>query len=149
MYSKYNRCGPRVAPQPSLSESERIAIQHCDTMYVTTLAGPDVTTSGVCNTDSQKIRVEVPFITSASIPYVPTSTTPASLTTQQRVENIKILESNPYDPATRFRKYFPPAPLPYICPERIPNNDTKPSTNPCLPIQRFRGSAAEAEESAS
>jgi hypothetical protein len=50
------------------------------------------------------------------------------------------LANNPYDPATRFSQYFPPAPLPYVCPERIPNNDPKPSTRECIPITRFIGS---------
>jgi hypothetical protein len=31
--------------------------------------------------------------------------------------------------------------LPYICPERIPNNAPKPSTADCVPIRRFQGSA--------
>jgi hypothetical protein len=66
---------------------------------------------------------------------------PASVTTSQRVTEILTRESDPYNPNTRFAAYFPPAPLPYICPERIPNNAPKGSTADCIPLRRFQGSA--------
>jgi hypothetical protein len=130
------------------SESNRVLrnFEMRSTMWVTTFAGPDITTSSFCNSIPEKIRIQVP-VRSESIPYIPTTTTPASVTTSQLRANIQLSESNPYDPATRFRQYFPPAPLPYICPERIPNNEPKASTRPCLPIQRFHGSAYEYEQS--
>jgi hypothetical protein len=75
------------------------------------------------------------------VPVVDVQNVPASVTSAQRATTILKQESDPYDPKTRFAAYFPPAPLPYICPERIPNNLPKGSTADCVPLRRFQGSA--------
>lgn len=86
-------------------------------------------------------RVNIPVIPGSVVPSVNVGTIPASATVANKSKIILSQESNPYNPDTRFRQYFPTPPIPYQCPERIPNNYPKPSTIPCLPIQRFQGSS--------
>jgi hypothetical protein len=78
------------------------------------------------------------------MPYVTVGTIPARITTQQAATAAIASANDPYNPATRFTQYFPPAPLPYICPERIPNNLPIP-TSVCIPVTRYEGSLAEAK----
>jgi hypothetical protein len=83
-------------------------------------------------------KIYAPF--SSSAPVV-VGTVPASATVRKTVEQIKRNEVDPYNPVTRFSKYFPAPPLPYVCPERLPSKEPIPSTPECIPIQRFQGSA--------
>lgn len=166
MYAKYNHCckpparrkdstpycKPVISYGQSLTESDRMAKEVCSTMYVTTYVGPSCLTAGSGNGSSgggssaentvasAKVQTTVPVIPGGEIPYVEVGTIPASLTIRQTATNVVALANDPYNPATRFSQYFPPAPIPYICPERIPNNDPKPSTRDCIPITRFIGS---------
>jgi hypothetical protein len=151
-------CPPTIATGSAITESERMILRQPTEAWVTTQIGPtcivDVPpqTSTVCSVGSGVTttrRVLVPVAPAAPMPYVPVGTTPASLTTQQRVVDTNSQAYNPYNPSTRFSQYFPPAPIPYICPMRIPNNDPKPSTRDCIPITRFHGSAYEAALSTS
>lgn len=96
-------------------------------------------TSSVVSIGPAKLNVPVPVGSPA--PLVTVQNIPASVTSAQRVSEILTRESDPYNPNTRFAAYFPPAPLPYICPERIPNNLPKGSTADCVPLRRFQGSA--------
>jgi hypothetical protein len=155
MYNRTMRCAPTQTRRPvipfcepvvglgsgAVAESVRIA-EKCETAWVTVPAGG----SG-CDAARGMVKLSVPVVNN-ELPVITVGTLPASATIQQRVNAIAMLESDPYNPATRFRQYFPPAPLPYVCPERIPNNDPKPSTRECLPIQRFKTSADEAREEA-
>jgi hypothetical protein len=97
--------------------------------------------NSTCATMLGTQKVIVPVAAGTHPPIVNVGNTAASVTSAQRMTETLTQESDPYNPDTRFAAYFPPAPLPYICPERIPNNDPKPSTADCLPIRRFQGSA--------
>lgn len=162
MYTKYT-CPPIrkqlaevsrpccIKPKPSqientrpgaLPESVRISSWPCSTAIVYSPNTVAANTSSVTCIGPTKIEIPVPAGSPA--PIVTVQTVPASVTLRQRVATILDNESNPYNPATRFAAYFPPAPIPYECPERIPNNLPKPSTADCVPIRRFQGSAAAA-----
>lgn len=156
MYTKYNCCAgalpPRTAApitntyridntQPgAIPESIRVSKWNCSTAVVSV---PNVaayqSSSTVLENGTAKVNVPVP--SGSPAPLVTVQNKPASRTVAQRVSELALNQSDPYNPETRFAAYFPPAPMPYICPERIPNNDTKPSTADCLPIRRFQGSA--------
>jgi hypothetical protein len=146
-------CPPTPSPGSAITESERMILNQPSFAWVTAQIGPtcivDVppqqSTIGSAGSGTVTTRrVLVPVAPAAPMPYVQVGTTPASLTTQQRVSDVNTQAYNPYDPASRFTQYFPPAPIPYICPMRMPNNDPKPSTRVCVPITRFHGSAYEA-----
>jgi len=156
MYTKYNRCPPprkliieRCPPhyiskldntQPgAIPESVRTTAWHCSTAIVNVTNFLEYNSS--CTTVIGTQKVIVPVAPGNPPPVVNVVNTPASVTSAQRVTEILTKESDPYNPETRFAAYFPPAPMPYICPERIPNNAPKPSTADCLPIRRFQGSA--------
>jgi hypothetical protein len=158
MYTKYNCCPP---PRPVLGaavccnppyvskvdntqpgaipESVRVGKWNCSTATVSVTNFVEYTSSCTTIVGTKKVTVPVPI--GSSPPVVTVSNTPASITSAQRVTEILSKQSDPYNPQTRFAAYFPPAPLPYICPERIPNNYSKPSTADCQPIRRFQGSA--------
>jgi hypothetical protein len=91
------------------------------------------------NVWAQKIQLPTAGLT--AIPVVTVETVPVSTTLQQRATQIQKIASDPYDPVTRFARYFPPAPLPYLCPERIPSNLPLPPETPCILNTRFQGSA--------
>jgi hypothetical protein len=158
MYAKYNCCptphplrtamnccNPRYVSkldntQPgAIPESVRVGKWNCSTATVYVNNFVEYTSS--CTTFVGTKKVIVPVPDGSPPPVVTVLNTPASVTSAQRVTEILTRESDPYNPKTRFAAYFPPAPLPYICPERIPNNDPKPSTADCIPIRRFQGSA--------
>ena len=144
-------CCPRQTPSlgNAVPESVRVMQERCKFAYVTTYIGASpnydpmngmstMSTTIVCGAPGiQKITVPVVSI----VPLVDVGSVSASTTSRQRALEVISIGSDPYNPATRFAQFFPPAPIPYICPERIPNNDPKPSTAPCLPIQFFMGSA--------
>lgn len=141
-------CPPTRSPGSAIPESARMVEQQCRTAWVTTQIGPpcEIATSNPTSGSpvSQTVRVEVPVPASAPMPYVVVGTVPARITTQQAATATIASGYDPYNPATRFRQYFPPAPLPYVCPERIPNNLPIP-TSPCIPVTRYEGSLAEAK----
>ena len=85
-------------------------------------------------------KILVPTMIGYPIPLQVVEAKAASKTTQQRALSVTQQESDSYNPDTRFSQYFPAPPIPYQCPERIPNNYPLPSTAPCLPIQRFQPS---------
>ena len=109
----------------AIPESARIVTERCSPMLVTVQSGGT----------AQQVRV--PVTPGAPIPYVNVGTTPASMTTYQRVNNVVNVA---LDPAARFSQYFPAPPLPLVCPVRIPSNDPKASVRPCIPISRFPNS---------
>jgi hypothetical protein len=134
-------CPPVQSPGSAISESARLAQSQCRTAWVTTQKGP------VCPSEepiSRTARIEVVVPASGPMPYVEVGSIPASLTTQQAGTTVITNAYDPYNPATRFRQYFPPAPIPYECPERIPNNLPIP-TSVCIPVTRYEGSLAEAK----
>jgi hypothetical protein len=141
-------CPPVNSPGQAIPESARIAEQQCSPAVVTTQIGPScvdsTTTPNSGAPVSQTVRVLVPVPRAGPMPYVNVGTVPARITTQQAATAAVESSYDPYNPATRFRQYFPPAPLPYICPERIPNNLPIP-TSVCIPVTRYEGSAAEAK----
>jgi hypothetical protein len=135
-------CPPAQAPGPgAIPESTRMIRDQCPSAWVTTYQGPAAgeTCGAPESLTTRTVRVQIPVALSAPMPYVEVGTTPASVTLQQTQTNTIAAASNPYDPATRFAQYFPPAPIPYICPERIPNNLPLPP-DVCVPITRFKGS---------
>jgi hypothetical protein len=144
-------CPPTRSPGSAISESARMAKQICPTAIVTTQVGPACTTSATDPTTGEPVsrtaRVIVPVTPGGPVPYVQVGTVPARITTQQTASAVLGVGYDPYNPATRFRQYFPPAPLPYICPERIPNNLPIP-TSVCVPVTRYEGSLAEARREA-
>ena len=111
-------CPPIVGQGAAIPESARMASVGCISSYV---LGTVVATT--------------------LSPIVNVGTVPASVTTAARSQSTMTV--NTYDPATRFSQYFPPAPLPYIPPSmnRVPNNDPKPSVEPCVPAQRYESTA--------
>lgn len=130
-----------VSPGHAIPESMRMLEQQCRTAIVTVQEGPSCSSTG---STSQTVRVEMRVPSAAPMPYVEVGTIPASVTTQQNTTAVIQTAYDQYDPTTRFRQYFPPAPLPYVCPERIPNNLPIP-TNVCIPVTRYEGSLAEAK----
>ena len=141
-------CPPTQSPGSAKSESARMTEQQCRPAWVTTQIGPpceDATSNPSSGSPvSQTVRILVPVPVSGPMPYVSVGTVPARITTQQAATATVATAYDPYNPATRFRQYFPPAPLPYVCPERIPNNLPIP-TSVCIPVTRFEGSLAEAK----
>ena len=129
-----------VAPGQSIPESMRMLAQQCPTAVVTTQEGPSCATGPASKTVREVVRVDP----AAPMPYVEVGTVPARITTQQNATAVIQAGYDQYNPATRFRQYFPPAPLPYVCPERIPNNLPIP-TSVCVPVTRYEGSLAEAK----
>lgn len=121
----------------------RMLASVCPTAIITVPSAPNdctvVNTSSVTKAATEKIVV--PVYPGNTPPVVPVQTMPASITTQQRALSVTAVESDPYNPATRFAQYFPAPPIPYICPERIPNNYPLPSTRPCVGFTRFASSA--------
>ena len=140
-------CPPTQSPGSAIPESARIK-QQCPNAIVTTQIGPSCEHASTNPTSgdpvSQTVRVIVPVPVGGPIPYVNVGTVPARITTQQAANATIVTSYDPYNPETRFRQYFPPAPLPYICPERIPNNLPIP-TSVCIPVTRYEGSLAEAK----
>jgi len=118
----------------AVPESVRIAEVKCGDIWTTQMIAKD------CSYTTQKVKLP---IAGGSVPFTDVGTRPASVTTMMKGESARITTVDPYNPATRFSQYFPAPPLPYECPERIPNNDPKPSTRECLPLRRFRGSKEE------
>lgn len=143
MYCSYSIGGNQIYNP----ESARIASSRC-AMATATVTVPASGSCAVTNPQSNSQpsftpsnRVQIPVLPGSAPPAVNVGTTPASLTMLQAARTVLSQESNPYNPDTRFRQYFPTPPIPYQCPERIPNNFPKSSTKPCLPIQRFQGSS--------
>jgi hypothetical protein len=132
--SKIDNTTPGAVP-----ESVRIGKWQCSTAIVSVPNFIEYTSSCVTTIGTKKVIVPVP--SGSAPPVVNVQNTSASATTAQRIADLVRNESDPYNPESRFAAYFPPAPLPYICPERIPNNAPKPSTADCVPIRRFQGSA--------
>ncbi len=151
-----------VAPGPgAIPESQRISNSTCDTswvtvpspltystvppelsrrqaLYMSTITTIDLSGSQPSVVDNGSYqRIQGSFDAAVAV-----GTVPASATLRRTAQQIQIVESDPYNPVTRFTKYFPPAPLPYVCPERLPSNEPLPPATECIPPQRFQGSAA-------
>lgn len=77
---------------------------------------------------------------SASV-FTPVQTHSATELAQRAATAVVDAATDPYNPATRFAQYFPPAPLPYVCPERLPSKEPAPSSVPCAPVTRHVGSS--------
>jgi hypothetical protein len=142
MSTKYNYCNQRpfincqprntvtvncCPPQPTISdqysavpESIRIQSDTCNNAQYSTFV-------------TVQSGISIPIIAGAAIPYVDVGATPASSTTS--LQRLNVLTAT-----TRFEQYFPPAPLPYVCPIRIPSNEPKASQIPCNPISHFPNS---------
>jgi hypothetical protein len=128
-------CCPVSSPSSGAKpESARMVVAPCKYAWIQSA------TSDPCN--PQPVVLSTIVSPGAPYPLVPVGTTPASKTIQQQKQILVNDASNPYNPETRFAQYFPAPPIPYCPPTRIPNNDPKPSTRPCVPIQRFQGSSA-------
>jgi hypothetical protein len=96
-----------------------------------------VTTPVVVNCVTQKVTTQVNG--NGVLPYVEVGTTPESVTTANRG---LAAQQTPVTTTvdSRFAQYFPPAPRPYVCPERLPSNEPAAPDRPCVPITRFEGS---------
>lgn len=129
-----------VSPGQAIPESMRMLRDQCPIATVTTQEAPSCATGPA----TQTVRVEMRVPVASPMPYVEVGTVPARITTQQNATATVQAAYDQYNPETRFRQYFPPAPLPYICPERIPNNLPIPTTV-CIPVTRYEGSLAEAK----
>ena len=128
-------CFPRSAAGPgAIPESDRMQKQQCPTMMVTTLTAS-------CSGSIEKERIIVP--TTAPQPILNVS---SSAYTRIKTQEVLNAASDPYNPATRFAQYFPPAPVPYECPERIPNNIPIGPETPCIPAIPYKGSAQQVEQ---
>jgi len=129
-------CMPRqdIPGQGLMPESVRIGQSMCPNAWVLSSAAP--TCAGPA---TQKIQLPTAGLT--AIPVITVDNVPVSTTLQQRATQIRKTASDPYDPVTRFARYFPPAPLPYVCPERLPSNLPLPPETPCILNTRFQGSA--------
>lgn len=140
MYSKYNKCPvtrpiqqpmyckPIISNATPMSESERMTKNRCAEYIV------KPTPASSCEIYEKQITI--PVTPGMSIPYTEVKNNPASATISINAST----SEDVYDPVDRFRKYFPPPPIPYQCPVRIPNNYPLPSTQPCIPFVRFQGS---------
>ena len=129
-------CCPISSPGPgAVPESIRITRGACPTVWITS----DVPNEcPAMQSGTYKARTQVPV---AGKSYVDIGNSASSLTTQRRSAAAIYSSQSMFNPATRFSKYFPPAPLPYVCPERIPSNEPMISLMPCMPLLRYRGSA--------
>lgn len=137
MHSRYKHTKRTPTAGPgAIPESARIATMKCGDIWTSQTIAKD------CSYTTQKVKLP---LAGGSVPFTDVGTRPASATTMMKGETARFTTSDPYDPVTRFSQYFPAPPLPYVCPERIPNNDPKPSTRECLPLRRFRGSKATEE----
>lgn len=157
MYSKYKHCASYTPVHPTASqsccvtkesmpgpgaipESSRLAARRCGTIWVTVPPRSSCGSSGGGETANEPEKVEIPITASDVIPVQTVETTPASATVRLTAERVRQQESNPYNPATRFAQYFPAPPLPYVCPERIPNNGPAARISECVPVARYSGS---------
>jgi hypothetical protein len=104
----------------SLSESGRMQLQQCTTMYISNVSVP------VQRGDSN------------NIPYIDVIPASASGTTQSIQNAVLFAANNPYNPATRFAQYFPRQPPPPPCIISPPNPGA--IIGPCSPPLMFRGS---------
>jgi len=155
---------PAPPTAPILLESERMASQVCATAWVTAPCGPpSCDTIGAGTVLNNKIgvpieyqtaipwtgcsttttRIQVPVIPSQGPPVVAVASQPASVALQQKTSARQLMESDPYNPTTRFAQYFPPAPVPLPCVVRLPNTNPPVPLIPCIPPTRFQGSVAE------
>jgi len=130
-------CPPVQITRAALSESDRMAAQVCP-------ATVRQITSGSCDVSGSQgsLFPQTTIVTMRpgdTPPYVTVGSVSASTSTVAKQQQILEAANNPYNPATRFSQYFPPAPIPYCRPIRYPSNDPKPSVNTCLPIRRFTG----------
>ena len=104
----------------SLSESGRMQLQQCTTMYISNVPVP------VQRGDSN------------NVPYIDVVAAPASGTTLSIQNAVLFAANDPYNPATRFAQYFPRLPPPPPCPIPVPNPGA--IIGPCSPPLMFRGS---------
>lgn len=142
MYTKYNHCNPVRTNQTAIPESSRIMKTHCSTVWVTTFTGvPSDDQILHQSTVSRVQKIQVPLNLGTTPAFVPVENRPASQTTANLANTVQRIESNPYNPDTRFSVYFPAPPVPYECPERLPNPVYQTSTADCLPLRRFQGSS--------
>lgn len=119
-------------------ESVRMVQDQCSTMFLTVQ-----NTISPCQPVGLTRVIQVPVIPGAPLPVATVGTVPASLTTQQQTQALLLVQSDPYNPTTRFAQYFPTPPLPYCPPARLPTNEPPAPLFPCVPTQRFQGSVAE------
>ena len=134
-------CCPVVIPDSiaAQSESSRIA-SHIGSVFLTSAAGaPLCDGSGSEGGSGGPVQSVTTLTPGSPIPYTSVGTVAASLTVRQRAAQVVSASTNPYNPATRFSQYFPPAPIPYCPPVRYVRADTLPSVNVCQPIRRFTG----------
>lgn len=155
---------PAPPTAPILLESERMASQVCATAWVTSPAAPasyDTIGAGIvlnnmsgvqieCQTSipwtgstQPTQRIQVPVIPSQGPPVVVLGSQPASVALQQKTAVRRLMESDPFNPTTRFAQYFPPAPVPAPCVVRLPNTNPPVPLIPCIPPTRFQGSTVE------
>ena len=136
-------CEKTQADTYTIPESMRMKKEVCSVAIVTVPAVVDCsqTVSTIQNTSGlPPNKIEVPVLPGSPIPVVEIGTISASVTVSKNARTVLSAEYNQYDPGSRFRQYFPPPPIPYQCPVRIPTNEPKPSLLPCVSIQRFKGS---------
>ena len=157
---------PLPAPPvtPILLESERMASEVCAMAWMTISCAPascDTIGAGTVlnnmngvpmeyqtaipwtGSTSPNKRIQVPVIPSLGPPIAVVASQPASVALQQKTAARQLMESDPYNPTTRFAQYFPPAPVPLPCVVRLPNTNPPVPLPPCIPPTRFQGSTVE------
>ena len=154
MYKKYNPCPPQPklrfeapyephqsSPGPgAIPESVRITSEQCNPVWLTTAVVP-MCQSTITTQTGRVQKIQVPFIPGQPPAYAVIQSVPASLTTRQNAIATVAQGANPYNPATRFSQYFPPAPVPLPCPVRPQPIQPPPQPDNCVPITRFKGSS--------
>ena len=154
MYRSYKQCGfgpvqnsrsvgytpPMKTNVPAVPESVRMTNEACPSLFVTTnVIVPCASNSTISVVTTDKQTTLVPTVPGAPVSYVTVGTVPASQGVLAKAQAAVAQTTDPYNPATRFSQYFPPAPIPYCPPVRGPNLDPRPSVNVCQPIRRFTG----------
>lgn len=133
---------PTIAQTNSVPESVRLHAKDCANVTVTVSDSSPLYGLPIYAVENPPNRLYLPVIPGYPMPMTEVGTTPASQTTQRRALVTQIVAKDPYDPDTRFTQYFPPKPVPYQCPARLPSNDPLPSVRICQPIRTFQGSVA-------
>jgi hypothetical protein len=118
-YNSQGYCPPVVGQGSAITESARVSSNVC----------PRCVINGV--------------VTNTPPVLVPVQTTPASQTTQALARATLLQQSDPYNPATRFSQYYPPASIPEVITSTTIISKMNPvtSVNQCRPFVRYESTA--------
>jgi hypothetical protein len=133
---------PTIAQTNSVPESVRLQARAPPNISVTVSDSSPLYGIPISAVENPPNKLYLPVIPGYPMPMTEVGTMSASQTTQRRALVTQILAQDKYDPDTRFTQYFPPKPVPYRCPDRVPTKDPRPSVRICQPIRTFQGSVA-------